>query len=102
MALPEEIMVLAYNRSAAVEIRRRLWALIGADAAGVAVQTLHSLAMRLTGTSYAVALERGETVDFGAVIRHATERLRAAEQGDGVGLGRARPPAGRAALPAGG
>ena len=90
MALPEEIMVLAYNRSAAVEIRRRLWALIGADAAGVAVQTIHSLAMRLTGTSYAVALERGEAVDFGAVIRHATERLRAAEQGDGVGPSVAR------------
>ena len=90
MALPEEIMVLAYNRSAAVEIRRRLWALIGADAAGVAVQTLHGLAMRLTGTSYAVALERGEAVDFGAVIRHATERLRVAEQGDGVGPSVAR------------
>jgi ATP-dependent DNA helicase RecQ len=29
MVLPEEIMVLAYNRSAAVEIRRRLWALVG-------------------------------------------------------------------------
>jgi ATP-dependent DNA helicase RecQ len=40
-----------------------------ADAAGVTVQTLHGLAMRLTGTSYAVALERGEAVDFGAVIR---------------------------------
>ena len=90
MVLPDEIMVLTYNRSAAVEIRRRLWSLIGADAAGVAVQTLHSLAMRLTGTSYAVALERGETVDFGAVIRHATERLRAAEQGDGVGPSVAR------------
>ena len=90
MALPEQILVLAYNRSAATEIRRRLWSLIGADAAGVAVQTLHSLAMRLTGTSYAVALERGETVDFGAVIRHATERLRAAEQGDGVGPSVAR------------
>lgn len=90
MALPEEVMVLAYNRSAAVEIKRRLWALIGADAAGVAVQTLHGLAMRLTGTSYAVALERGESVDFGAVIRSATERLRAAEAGDGVGPSVAR------------
>ena len=41
MVLPEEIMVLAYNRSAANEIRRRLWALVDADAAGVTVQTLH-------------------------------------------------------------
>ncbi|SIQ81360.1 ATP-dependent DNA helicase RecQ [Aromatoleum tolulyticum] len=89
MVLPEAIMVLAYNRSAANEIRRRLWALVGADAAGVAVQTLHGLAMRLTGTSYAVAIERGEAVDFGDVIRQATSRLRAAEQdtsaSDGVG-----------------
>ncbi|MCK0510027.1 UvrD-helicase domain-containing protein [Aromatoleum buckelii] len=89
MVLPEAIMVLAYNRSAANEIRRRLWALVGTDAAGVAVQTLHGLAMRLTGTSYAVAIERGEAVDFSDVIRQATRRLRAAEQepsvADGVG-----------------
>ncbi|NMG72615.1 RecQ family ATP-dependent DNA helicase [Parazoarcus communis] len=81
MVLPEEIMVLAYNRSAANEIRRRLWALVGSDAAGVAVQTLHGLAMRLTGTSYAVAIERGDAVDFGEVIRQATRRLRSAENG---------------------
>lgn len=89
MVLPDAIMVLAYNRSAANEIRRRLWALVGTDAAGVAVQTLHGLAMRLTGTSYAVAIERGEALDFGEVIRQATRRLRAAEQdqnvSDGVG-----------------
>lgn len=87
MVLPDEVMVLAYNRSAAMEIRRRLWALIGADAAGVQVQTLHGLAMRLTGTSYAVAIERGETIDFGHVIREATRQLRAAEvdQGDAAG-----------------
>lgn len=90
MARPDEIMVLAYNRSAAIEIRRRLWALVGGDAAGVTVQTLHGLAMRLTGTSYAVALEHGEKVDFGAVIRRATERLRAADLGDGVGPSIAR------------
>lgn len=82
MVLPTAIMVLAYNRSAANEIRRRLWTLVGTDAAGVMVQTLHGLAMRLTGTSYAVALERGEAVDFGEVIRQATLRLRSAERGD--------------------
>ncbi|NMG42507.1 RecQ family ATP-dependent DNA helicase [Aromatoleum toluvorans] len=87
MVLPEAIMVLAYNRSAANEIRRRLWALVGTDAAGVAVQTLHGLAMRITGTSYAVAIERGEAVDFGEVIRQATRRLRAAEQGASEGSG---------------
>lgn len=85
MVLPEQIMVLAYNRSAAIEIHRRLWALVGPDAGGVAVQTLHGLAMRLTGTSYAVAIERGESIDFSTVIKTATEQLRKAEQGDGVG-----------------
>jgi len=75
MVRPEEILVLTYNRSAAAEIRRRLWQLVQADAAGVAVQTLHGLAMRLTGTSYAVALERDEQIDFGAVIRQTTALL---------------------------
>ena len=85
MVLPEQIMVLAYNRSAAIEIHRRLWALVGPDAGGVTVQTLHGLAMRLTGTSYAVAIERGESIDFNTVIKTATEQLRKAEQGDEVG-----------------
>lgn len=85
MVLPEQIMVLTYNRSAAIEVYRRLWALVGPDAAGVSVQTLHGLAMRLTGTSYAVAIERGEAIDFNAVIKTATEQLRKVEQGDDVG-----------------
>ncbi len=85
MVLPEDIMVLSYNRSAATEIRKRLWALVGADAAGVSVQTLHGLAMRLTGTSYAVAAERGETIDFSAVIKAATAQLKKAELGDDLG-----------------
>ncbi|WP_024537430.1 RecQ family ATP-dependent DNA helicase [Comamonas badia] len=79
---PEAIMVLAYNRHAAHEIRQRLWQLVGVDAAGVTVQTLHSLAMRITGTSYAVAAERGETIDFSAAIVQATQRLTRAAQGD--------------------
>jgi len=85
MVLPEQIMVLAYNRSAVIEIRRRLWSLVGPDAAGVSVQTLHGLAMRLTGTSYAVAVERGESINFASVIKTATEQLRKAEQGDEIG-----------------
>ncbi|WP_027159845.1 RecQ family ATP-dependent DNA helicase [Methylobacter luteus] len=85
LVLPEDIMVLSYNRSAAIEIRRRLWALVGADAAGVTVQTLHGLAMRLTGTSYAVAAERGESVDFSVVIKAATAQLKKAELGDDIG-----------------
>lgn len=80
MVHPEEILVLTYNRSAAAEIRNRLWQLVGADAAGVAVQTLHSLAMRLTGTSYTVALECLEHIDFDAVIRQARALLQRASE----------------------
>ncbi|MEJ2693869.1 MAG: RecQ family ATP-dependent DNA helicase, partial [Candidatus Thiodiazotropha sp.] len=50
MILADTIMVLAYNQAATIEIRRRLWNLVGPDAGGVTVQTLHGLAMRLTGT----------------------------------------------------
>ncbi len=85
MVLADEIMVLAYNRSAAVDIRRRLWALVGPDAGGVVVQTIHGLAMRLTGTSFAVAAEHGEKPQFDRVIKLATERLKQAEQGDETG-----------------
>ena len=43
---PHGILALAYNRHAAVEIRRRLAELIGDDARGVMVLTCHALAMR--------------------------------------------------------
>ena len=46
------ILALAYNRHAAVDIRRRLYALIGDDARGVTVLTCHGLAMRLAGASF--------------------------------------------------
>ncbi|MGZ8196328.1 MAG: UvrD-helicase domain-containing protein, partial [Methylosarcina sp.] len=41
--------------------------------------------MRFTGTSYAVAAERGESIDFSPVIKTATEQLKKAEFGDDVG-----------------
>ncbi|MDH4562298.1 RecQ family ATP-dependent DNA helicase [Pseudomonas sp. BN411] len=53
------IVVLTFNRHAANEIRKRLLALVGADAYGVSVMTYHSMAMRLTGTRF----ERGDVVD---------------------------------------
>ena len=49
---PRGILALAYNRHAAVEIRRRLVDLIGDDARGVTVLTCHALAMRLVGVSF--------------------------------------------------
>jgi ATP-dependent DNA helicase RecQ len=47
------ILALAFNRSAATELRRRLHALVGEDARSVTVLTYHAMALRLTGTSLA-------------------------------------------------
>jgi ATP-dependent DNA helicase RecQ len=73
-ANPRGILALAYNRHAAVEIRRRLAELIGEDAKGVTVRTVHSLAMSLVGASFA---ERAASEqDFTAVLREATALLK--------------------------
>jgi ATP-dependent DNA helicase RecQ len=75
---PRGILALAYNRHAAVEIRRRLVSLIGADARGVTVLTCHALAMRMVGASLV-----GRTTDtdtFDEMLRQATALLK----GDGL------------------
>ena len=77
---PRGILALAYNRHAAVEIRRRLAELIGDDARGVMVFTCHGLAMRLVGASFSGRANHLNEGDFQAVLRQATGLLR------GVGL----------------
>ncbi|WP_298826364.1 RecQ family ATP-dependent DNA helicase [uncultured Piscinibacter sp.] len=72
---PDRIIALAFNRSAAVELRRRLVALVGDDARGVAVLTYHAMALRLTGTSLATADRRGASVDFGRLLQDAIDLL---------------------------
>ncbi len=74
---PHGILALAYNRHAAVEIRRRLGDLIGDDARGVTVLTCHALAMRIVGVSFQER-ER-HLLDDGAfreVLRQAVALLR--------------------------
>lgn len=70
---PRSVLALAYNRHAALEIRRRLAELIGDDARGVMVLTCHALAMRLVGASFAD--RAGEDADFEAVLAEATALL---------------------------
>ena len=77
---PQSILVLAYNRHAAVEIRQRLRALVGDDARGVTVMTCHALAMRLTGDSFAGRARQVTEADFADCLRRATSLLR----GDGL------------------
>ena len=73
---PRGILALAYNRHAAVEIRRRLADLIGDDARGVTVFTCHALAMRLVGASFSGRANRLNEGDFQEVLRQATALLR--------------------------
>ncbi|MXW87293.1 MAG: ATP-dependent helicase, partial [Boseongicola sp. SB0667_bin_21] len=76
---PRGILALAYNRHAAVDIRRRLAKLIGQDSHGVTVLTCHALAMRLAGASFTGWAERPDDDAFGKVMRHAVALLRGEE-----------------------
>lgn len=73
---PRGILALAYNRHAAVEIRRRLRELIGNDAKGVNVLTCHALAMRLAGVSFARRASKVDDDSFKAVLRQAVDLLK--------------------------
>ena len=73
---PRGIVALAYNRHAAVDVRRRLRELIGEDARGVVVLTCHALAMRLVGASFTGRAERPDDEMFRNVLRRAIEVLR--------------------------
>ncbi len=76
-AEPRSILVLCFNRNAANTLRRRLLELAGPDAKWVTVQTYHSLAMRLTGSSFAERAERKkiDTEDFKTMIPDAVRLL---------------------------
>ena len=73
------ILALAYNRHAAVDIRRRLAELIGDDARGVTVLTCHALAMRLAGASFTGRSERPDDRTFTDVMSRAVALLRGEE-----------------------
>ncbi|NPD17619.1 RecQ family ATP-dependent DNA helicase [Xinfangfangia sp. D13-10-4-6] len=77
---PRGILVLTYNRHAAVEVRERLRALIGDDANGVTVSTCHALAMRLVGASFAGQADEAIPRDFDKIVLDAVNLLR----GDGL------------------
>ena len=63
---------MTFNRHAANEVRKRLQALVGADAFGVTVLTYHSLAMRLTGVSF----QRNTQVDEQRLLRFCRKLYR--------------------------
>lgn len=75
---PRGIIALAYNRHAALEIRKRLNNLIGHDARGIMVMTCHALAMRLIGASF--SKRHMDQNSFKQVLKDATSLLK----GDGL------------------
>ncbi len=77
---PRGVLALAYNRHAAIEIRRRLGDLIGDDARGVVVLTCHALAMRLVGASFSGRANRVDDIDFKGILRDAVDLLRGKDQ----------------------
>ncbi len=85
---PRSILILCYNRGAALELRRRLLALVDADARGVTIQTYHGFAMRLTGASFAERAARGDTADgqadFDGLIQSALDLLEGRAEWSGV------------------
>jgi ATP-dependent DNA helicase RecQ len=73
---PRGILALAYNRHAAVQIRQRLGELIGGDARGVSVLTLHALAMRLVGASMIEQKAGADQDFFKKIIEQAVSLLK--------------------------
>jgi ATP-dependent DNA helicase RecQ len=73
---PHGILVLTYNRHAAVEVRKRLKELIGEDAHGVTVSTCHALAMRLVGMSFTAQAEADQPRDFDKIVMEAVTLLK--------------------------
>jgi len=81
------ILALCFNHDAAVQLRRRLRELAGDVVRGVTVMTYHSLAMRLTGTSFSALAGRtghggkpeAGKADFERPIREAIQLLRGKE-----------------------
>jgi len=82
---PQSILVLCFNRNAAISLRRRLRELVGPPAAGVLVMTYHALAMRLTGASFQERIENlgDESIHFDALISDAVRLLRGGTQVEG-------------------
>ncbi|MET4709119.1 ATP-dependent DNA helicase RecQ [Endozoicomonas sp. NE43] len=75
---PYSILVLCYNHSAAITLRKRLQKLLGKEARTVTVQTFHGLAMRLTGISFHAKQQKqsAEEFNFDDLIPKATALLR--------------------------
>ncbi|MEW6219891.1 MAG: UvrD-helicase domain-containing protein [Thermodesulfobacteriota bacterium] len=89
---PEAILVLTFNRHAAVSLRRRLLDLVGDEARGVTIQTYHGLALRLTGRSLAAHRDRhaDTSPDFDTPLEEAIALLQGGRDLPGLPAAEAR------------
>ena len=71
------IVVLCFNRHAALQLRRKVYELVGDDAAGVVIQTYHGLALRLLGRTMAQidSEEQSKGLSFDEIIPAAIKLL---------------------------
>ena len=81
---PRGILALSYNRHAAVEIRRRLYDLIGDDSRGVMVSTCHALAMRLVGASLSGHTDQVDAPAVDSWLNEVLSEATALLRGDGL------------------
>ncbi|MBU0944463.1 MAG: RecQ family ATP-dependent DNA helicase [Proteobacteria bacterium] len=88
---PEAILILCFNRSAVIGLRRRLRDLVGKEMSRVTTLTFHGLALRLTGRS--LIRQTSETfqaeIDFSQVILDAIALLKG--ECDILGFAKAQP-----------
>jgi ATP-dependent DNA helicase RecQ len=80
---PRSILALAFNRSAAGQIRKRLRELIGGDAGWVRVSTYHALAMSITGRTLMGRRPQAGDEFFTGVLEEAVQLMEKAAQGGG-------------------
>jgi ATP-dependent DNA helicase RecQ len=73
-----QILVLCFNHSSAVVLKKRLHALVGKAANGITVATYHGVAMRLAGISIrdmAESQDKGH-IDFDRIIKDAVKLVK--------------------------
>jgi len=81
-----QILVLCFNHSSAVVLKRRLSDLVGRAAKGVMVATYHGAAMRLTGISIRDMAESNnkDNIDFDGIINGAVKLLKGEKEIQGI------------------
>ncbi len=80
---PKHILAVAFNRSAVTQLKQRLKDLIGKEGSWVRVRTYHSLAMAITGRSFAGKSQVKKKTDiFDNILNEAVEILEKESEAD--------------------